>query len=84
MGLAGLHVFSQRRGGRSACGNPARKPPNRRACPATKARRRRPSARSAAPWYRVLRDGSGDALTRDVAARALADEDRHAPFQGTD
>jgi hypothetical protein len=33
-------------------------------------------------YYRVLRDRSEDALTRDVAARVLADEDRHVPFHG--
>ncbi|MFI6514439.1 ferritin-like domain-containing protein [Spirillospora sp. NPDC050679] len=31
-------------------------------------------------YYRALRDGSRDALTRDVAARVLADERRHVPF----
>ncbi|MGI5166034.1 ferritin-like domain-containing protein [Spirillospora sp. CA-253888] len=31
-------------------------------------------------YYRVLRDGSGDALARDVAARVLDDERRHVPF----
>jgi hypothetical protein len=31
-------------------------------------------------YYRALRDGSGDALTSQVAARILADEQRHVPF----
>ncbi|WP_067483653.1 ferritin-like domain-containing protein [Actinomadura hibisca] len=31
-------------------------------------------------YYRVLRDGAGDALARDVAARVLCDERRHVPF----
>ncbi|MFD8296033.1 ferritin-like domain-containing protein [Streptomyces bauhiniae] len=31
-------------------------------------------------YYRALRDGSGDALTSEVAARILADEERHVPF----
>ncbi|MFI6660609.1 ferritin-like domain-containing protein [Streptomyces sp. NPDC050523] len=31
-------------------------------------------------YYRALRDGAGDALTTDVAARILADEQRHVPF----
>ncbi|SEP33851.1 ferritin-like domain-containing protein [Amycolatopsis saalfeldensis] len=31
-------------------------------------------------YYRALRDGSGDPLTREVAARILADEERHVPF----
>ncbi|MEU0466566.1 ferritin-like domain-containing protein [Amycolatopsis sp. NPDC006131] len=31
-------------------------------------------------YYRILRDGSRDALTRDVAARILDDEQRHVPF----
>lgn len=31
-------------------------------------------------YYRALRDGSGDALTSEVAARILADEQRHVPF----
>ncbi|MEU6818349.1 ferritin-like domain-containing protein [Streptomyces sp. NPDC046860] len=31
-------------------------------------------------YYRALRDGSEDALTSEVAARILADEERHVPF----
>ncbi|GAA3529928.1 ferritin-like domain-containing protein [Amycolatopsis ultiminotia] len=31
-------------------------------------------------YYRALRDGAGDALTTEVAARILADEERHVPF----
>ncbi|SDC46725.1 ferritin-like domain-containing protein [Actinokineospora iranica] len=31
-------------------------------------------------YYRVLRDGAGDALTSEVAGRILADERRHVPF----
>ncbi|MFE7169377.1 ferritin-like domain-containing protein [Streptomyces sp. NPDC057616] len=31
-------------------------------------------------YYRALRDGTGDALTTDVAGRILADEQRHVPF----
>jgi len=31
-------------------------------------------------YYRALRDGSGDAYVADVAARILADEERHVPF----
>lgn len=31
-------------------------------------------------YYRALRDGTDDPLTRDVAARILADEQRHVPF----
>ncbi|AIJ23862.1 hypothetical protein [Amycolatopsis methanolica] len=31
-------------------------------------------------YYRILRDGSGDLLTRDVAARILGDEQRHVSF----
>lgn len=31
-------------------------------------------------YYRALRDGTDDALTSDVAARILADEQRHVPF----
>ncbi|MFJ6609269.1 ferritin-like domain-containing protein [Streptomyces sp. NPDC091289] len=31
-------------------------------------------------YYRALRDGGEDALTREVAARILADEERHVPF----
>ncbi len=31
-------------------------------------------------YYRALRDGTEDALTADVAARILADEERHVPF----
>ncbi|MFJ7966331.1 ferritin-like domain-containing protein [Streptomyces sp. NPDC096324] len=31
-------------------------------------------------YYRVLRDGTDDALTTDVAARILSDERRHVPF----
>ncbi|MFI6349005.1 ferritin-like domain-containing protein [Streptomyces sp. NPDC050560] len=31
-------------------------------------------------YYRVLRDGTDDALTSEVAARILADEHRHVPF----
>ncbi|WP_097985968.1 ferritin-like domain-containing protein [Streptomyces sp. f150] len=31
-------------------------------------------------YYRALRDGAGDALTREVAGRILADEQRHVPF----
>lgn len=31
-------------------------------------------------YYRALRDGSDDALTREVAGRILADEERHVPF----
>ncbi|WP_020667806.1 hypothetical protein [Amycolatopsis nigrescens] len=31
-------------------------------------------------YYRALRDGSGDALTSEVAARVLADEQRHVSF----
>ncbi|WP_320775994.1 ferritin-like domain-containing protein [Streptomyces sp. CRN 30] len=31
-------------------------------------------------YYRALRDGARDALTSDVAARILADEERHVPF----
>ncbi|MGW6466656.1 ferritin-like domain-containing protein [Streptomyces rubiginosohelvolus] len=31
-------------------------------------------------YYRALRDGTGDALTREVAGRILADEERHVPF----
>ncbi|MQY16528.1 hypothetical protein SRB5_67270 [Streptomyces sp. RB5] len=31
-------------------------------------------------YYRVLRDGTDDALTSDVAGRILADEERHVPF----
>ena len=31
-------------------------------------------------YYRALRDGDGDPLVTDVAARILADEERHVPF----
>ncbi|MCP2302593.1 hypothetical protein LV79_002269 [Actinokineospora globicatena] len=31
-------------------------------------------------YYRVLRDGAGDRLATEVAARLLADERRHVPF----
>ncbi|MDT8914261.1 ferritin-like domain-containing protein [Amycolatopsis sp. PS_44_ISF1] len=31
-------------------------------------------------YYRALRDGVDDPLTREVAARILADEERHVPF----
>jgi hypothetical protein len=31
-------------------------------------------------YYRALRDGTADPLTTDVAARILADEQRHVPF----
>ncbi|GHG53880.1 ferritin-like domain-containing protein [Streptomyces griseocarneus] len=31
-------------------------------------------------YYRAVRDGAGDALTSEVAARILADEERHIPF----
>ncbi|MEU7743372.1 ferritin-like domain-containing protein [Nonomuraea sp. NPDC049158] len=31
-------------------------------------------------YYRALRDGAGDPLATDVAARILADEQRHVPF----
>lgn len=31
-------------------------------------------------YYRALRDGGEDALTREVAGRILADEERHVPF----
>jgi hypothetical protein len=31
-------------------------------------------------YYRALRDGTHDSLTTDVAARILADEQRHVPF----
>jgi len=31
-------------------------------------------------YYRALRDGTPDPLTRTVAARILADEERHVPF----
>ncbi|MGV9790656.1 ferritin-like domain-containing protein [Streptomyces sp. NPDC003435] len=31
-------------------------------------------------YYRALRDGTTDALTSEVAARILADEERHIPF----
>jgi hypothetical protein len=31
-------------------------------------------------YYRVLRDGAGDALTAEVARRVLDDERRHVPF----
>jgi len=31
-------------------------------------------------YYRALRDGTGDALTTQVAGRILADEQRHVPF----
>ncbi|MET9771311.1 ferritin-like domain-containing protein [Streptomyces sp. NPDC006415] len=31
-------------------------------------------------YYRALRDGAGDALTREVAGRILSDEERHVPF----
>src|SRR5690606_22315869 len=31
-------------------------------------------------YYRALRDGTTDPLTREVAARILADEERHVPF----
>ncbi|MFE9330754.1 ferritin-like domain-containing protein [Streptomyces sp. NPDC006925] len=31
-------------------------------------------------YYRVLRDGTDDALTTEVAGRILADEQRHVPF----
>ncbi|WP_438310878.1 hypothetical protein ACSHWO_08470 [Streptomyces sp. HUAS TT3] len=31
-------------------------------------------------YYRALRDGSADPLTSEVAARILADEERHVPF----
>ncbi|MFJ9790483.1 hypothetical protein [Streptomyces globosus] len=31
-------------------------------------------------YYRALRDGSGDPLACEVAARILADEERHVPF----
>ncbi|MFJ8885511.1 ferritin-like domain-containing protein [Streptomyces sp. NPDC102402] len=31
-------------------------------------------------YYRALRDGTDDALTREVAGRILADEERHVPF----
>ncbi|MEU8622160.1 ferritin-like domain-containing protein [Streptomyces sp. NPDC048623] len=34
----------------------------------------------ALPYYRALRDGSPDPLTAEVAARVLADEQRHVPF----
>ncbi|WP_326569687.1 ferritin-like domain-containing protein [Amycolatopsis rhabdoformis] len=32
-------------------------------------------------YYKALRDGTTDPLTREVAARILADEERHVPFQ---
>jgi hypothetical protein len=32
-------------------------------------------------YYRALRDGTTDPLTREVAARILADEQRHVPLQ---
>ncbi|HET6707952.1 ferritin-like domain-containing protein [Amycolatopsis sp.] len=31
-------------------------------------------------YYRALRDGTGDPLVTEVAARILADEERHVPF----
>ncbi|APU38529.1 ferritin-like domain-containing protein [Streptomyces sp. TN58] len=31
-------------------------------------------------YYRALRDGTADALVREVAGRILADEERHVPF----
>jgi hypothetical protein len=31
-------------------------------------------------YYRALRDGAGDPLVTEVAARILADEERHVPF----
>ncbi|MGW1624670.1 ferritin-like domain-containing protein [Streptomyces sp. NPDC002172] len=31
-------------------------------------------------YYRALRDGTGDALTSEVAGRILSDEERHVPF----
>ncbi|MFE4965470.1 ferritin-like domain-containing protein [Streptomyces sp. NPDC056660] len=31
-------------------------------------------------YYRVLRDGTDDALTAEVAGRILSDEERHVPF----
>ncbi|MFD4603647.1 ferritin-like domain-containing protein [Streptomyces sp. NPDC058464] len=31
-------------------------------------------------YYRALRDGTGDALTSEVARRILSDEERHVPF----
>ncbi|MEW1779354.1 ferritin-like domain-containing protein [Streptomyces sp. NPDC086777] len=31
-------------------------------------------------YYRALRDGTGDALTAEVAGRILSDEERHVPF----
>ncbi|KDN19910.1 ferritin-like domain-containing protein [Amycolatopsis rifamycinica] len=31
-------------------------------------------------YYRALRDGAGDPLVAEVAARILADEERHVPF----
>ncbi|MCP2267582.1 ferritin-like domain-containing protein [Actinokineospora diospyrosa] len=31
-------------------------------------------------YYRILRDGSADRITTEVAARLLADERRHVPF----
>jgi hypothetical protein len=31
-------------------------------------------------YYRALRDGTGDSLVTQVAARVLADEERHVPF----
>ncbi|MFG2824589.1 ferritin-like domain-containing protein [Kitasatospora sp. NPDC048365] len=34
----------------------------------------------AVPYYRAVRDGSGDPLTGEVAGRILADEQRHIPF----
>ncbi|MFJ8747157.1 ferritin-like domain-containing protein [Embleya sp. NPDC127516] len=34
----------------------------------------------ALPYYRALHDGVGDPLAAEVAARILADEERHVPF----
>ncbi|MEV6976852.1 ferritin-like domain-containing protein [Kitasatospora sp. NPDC093806] len=34
----------------------------------------------AVTYYRCLRDGTADPLTREVAGRILADEERHVPF----
>ncbi len=34
----------------------------------------------AVPYYRAVRDGAGQALPSEVAARILADEQRHIPF----
>lgn len=34
----------------------------------------------ALPYYQAVRDGADDPLTREVAARILADEQEHVPF----